>query len=316
MPLVSVLMPSYNHEQFISAAIESVLNQTFADFELIIIDDASEDDSRRIIESFSDKDDRIEAIFHKRNMGIARTINDCIEKAKGKFIAFIASDDLWVKDKLKKQLEVLAKDENLVVWSEALLIDGQGNLTGELFTKKHGASKKKKSGDIFEDLLKGNVICCSSVTVKRGKLEGIRFDEHLKYLNDHKFMVDLARRYKYYFIPEALVMYRIHGRNIILSDKLGRTKDRIIMEKYFLREYGNEISSKARAIALYYIGVNLCHQKDLETGRKYMLKALRKDPLNIKYLLRFFLSLLGLFGQNAYNGAAEYIKRIKYRKYY
>ena len=147
MPLVSVLMPSYNHERFLTAAIESVLMQTLTDLELIIVDDSSKDSSKQIIEAFSKRDNRIKALFHERNMGISRTMNDCIEIATGKFIAFTASDDVWVQDKLRKQVELLKQNENLVVWSEGLIIDANDNPTGKFFTKMCRASKKKKSGE-------------------------------------------------------------------------------------------------------------------------------------------------------------------------
>ena len=125
MPLVSVLMTSYNHERFIQEAIESVLAQTCSDLELIVVDDASKDGSREIIKELQRKDKRIKPVFHASNKGIARTINDGIENSSGKYLALIASDDLWREDKLEKQLEILEKNENRVVWCNAEIIDGE-----------------------------------------------------------------------------------------------------------------------------------------------------------------------------------------------
>jgi glycosyltransferase involved in cell wall biosynthesis len=126
MPLVSVIMTSYNYGRYISEAIESVLNQTLADLELIVIDDASSDDSAGIIERYGKTDPRVRPIYHLQNKGIARTLNEGIEAASGKFIAFIASDDSWATDKLEKQVDVLEKDEDLVVWSEGEIMDKNG----------------------------------------------------------------------------------------------------------------------------------------------------------------------------------------------
>src|SRR5665647_2754849 len=100
MPLVSVVMPSYNHEEFVSESIESVLGQDFDNLELIIVDDASTDSSRQIIQKYAEEDTRIRVILHEANRGIAKTLNDGTEAAKGKFIAIIASDDVWARDKL------------------------------------------------------------------------------------------------------------------------------------------------------------------------------------------------------------------------
>lgn len=256
MPLVSVIMPSYNHERYISEAIESVLTQTFTDLELIIIDDASKDNSRQIIEGFSKKDGRIKAIFHERNMGIARTLNDGIERAKGKFITFIASDDVWIKDKLEKQVRVLEENEDLVVWAEAEIIDANGNSTGEVFTQKYHPSARKKSGDIFEELLIGDFM--HDRILKRENLGDIRFNEALKYLNDHQFDVDLASKYEYCFIPEPLVRYRRHGTNTTLSyGEVGWLKEQIIIGEYFLRKYSNKISKEVKSGV--YLRMGLAH---------------------------------------------------------
>ncbi|MGZ7171982.1 MAG: glycosyltransferase family 2 protein, partial [Halobacteriota archaeon] len=130
MPLVSVGMASYNHEKFISEAIESVLGQDFDDLELIIVDDASTDSSRQIIQKYAAKDSRVSVILHEANCGIAKTANDGIAAAKGKFLAPIASDDVWMKDKLSKQLAVLESDEDLIVWTEAEIIDERSQPVG------------------------------------------------------------------------------------------------------------------------------------------------------------------------------------------
>ena len=122
MPLVSVYMGTWNQERFIAEAIESVLGQDFEDLELIIVDGASTDETRKIIDRYAQQDPRIRVIFQERNMGISGACNDGIEAAKGKFVANIDSDDVWVPDKLTKQLAVLERDEDLIVWSEGGLL--------------------------------------------------------------------------------------------------------------------------------------------------------------------------------------------------
>jgi len=238
-------MPSYNHERYISEAIESVLNQTFADFELIIVDDASKDKSKEIIKIYKKKDSRIRTIFHNENKGIARTMNEGLEEAEGKFIAFIASDDVWVKDKLEKEVKVLERNEDCVVWTEVEIIDADGSPTGELGTQRWGASNRRKSGDIFDELLRGNFI--PNRILKKENLRDIRFNEALRYLNDWQFDVDLARRYIYYFIPEPLVKKREHGSNTADRDRQGYTKDLMPIYQYFLNEYLNDMSNVTKS---------------------------------------------------------------------
>ena len=287
MPLVSVIMPSYNHERYISEAIECVLNQTFTDFEFIIIDDASKDKSKEIIKAYEEKDSRIRAFFHKENKGIARTMNECLEKANGKFIAFFASDDVWVKEKLEKQLNVLKKKEDLIVWSEAEMIDAQGDPTGELWTA-HFGSKRKKSGDLFEEIVMGNFICGQSRIHKRAHIGDIKFNEALKYLNDYQFETDIARKYEYYFIPEPLVRYRIHGKNTNLSDSEEWHKDRMIIGEYFLHKYGNEFSNKIKGKLFLRVSVEYSYIGEKAKAKQYVYHAIKLNPFyraNITYLL-------------------------------
>lgn len=287
MPLVSVIMPSYNHEAYISDAIQSVLDQSLEDIELVVIDDASQDSSRKIIESFKGKDERISSVFHKRNLGIARTLNEGIKRAKGKFIALIASDDVWSRDKLKRQMEVLEKDDDLIVWSEGEIIDACGNSARKSFTELHMASRRDKSGNILEELLKGNFIFGSSLILKRENLGSIKFNEALKYLNDYQFMVDLANRYEYFFIPVPLAKYRIHGKNSINSDRESWCKDGLIVGRYFLDNYGEVVKAETKARILGRIGTSYVESNDRKNGRRYIYQAVRTnpfDPLNLTYM--------------------------------
>lgn len=290
MPLVSVIMPSYNHEKYISEAIESVLNQSHKDLELIIVDDASKDSSGEIIKAYQEKDGRIQAIFHCQNKGIAVTINDGIERASGRYIAIIASDDIWVFDKLEKQLNVLEKDEDLVVYSDSLIIDSYGNLVVKRPAKKRSAPQWEKSGNIFKKLLAGNFVCGSSIIFKRANLKDIRYEERYKYVNDWKFALDLAKNYNYYFIPESLVKYRMHGKNSIRQDGQGWLKDFALFGKYLLEKYENDLSNKTKAKFLFRIGCDASYRVDLANARKYFWKAVMTYPFKIAYLKSFLLS--------------------------
>ena len=313
MPLVSVIMPSYNYEKYISEAIESVLNQTFDDFELIIIDDASQDNSKKIIQLFDKKNIKIRSFFHKENKGLAKTVNECIKKANGKYISYFSSDDIWFKEKLEKQLKILKKDEDLIVWSEGLIVDAKSNFTGELFTQMHSALNRKKSGDIFEELLKNNYICGQSLIYKRENLKNVRFDEHLKYLGDYKFLVDLAKEYKFYFIPESLVMYRIHGRNTIFSDRIGWKKEDIRIRNYFLQEYGDEISYKVKNRIFLNIGKSYSYIGEKEKAKQNIYQAMKCNPF---YWANLFTLIFILPNRNGIiykfiNLTYQYYKKIK-----
>ncbi len=297
MPLVSVVMASYNYERFLLETIEGVLNQSCKDLELIIVDDGSKDSSPQIIKSYQEKDKRVRGIFHSENKGIARTFNDGIDQAAGKFMATMGSDDVWVENKLKKQLEVLKGNENLVVYSDSMIIDAQSNMVAEPVDKKVNASKKKrkKSGNIFRELLGGNFVCGSSVLFKKDNIRNIRYDEQLKYVNDYKFVLDLARKYEFYFIPEPLIKYRVHGKNVTLRDREGWLRDFALFGKYLLEKYEDEFSRKTKSRFLFKIACDAFCRRDSAGGREYLLKAIMSYPFRIKY----FKSLISSFGRNS-----------------
>lgn len=273
-------MPSYNHEKYVSEAINSVLSQTFADFEIIIIDDCSNDNSQNIIREYQLKDSRVRSFFHQKNMGISKTYNDGVRRALGKFIAFLDSDDLWLETKLEKQLAILKTNEDLVVWSEGEIIDQNGAPTGQTFTQFVNGINRKKSGDIFEELFcADNFVFDSSIILKKENLPKRGFDESLKYLSDYRFIVDLAREHEFCFLKEPLAKYRIHGKNTILNYDLAWKQDRVAICQAFLSDYGTVISKKSKAHLLFRRGWAYAELGEKELGRQNVFAAIRANPL-------------------------------------
>lgn len=278
MPLVSVVMPSFGHARFVADAIVSVLEQSVDDLELLIIDDASTDDSRLIIERYREADRRVRAVFHDRNLGISRTMNEGVDAARGRFLASIASDDMWERRKLEKQLDVLSRNEDLVVWSDGTIIDSDGRPTGMLFAQLHGGPRRKRSGDIFDELLKGNFILGSSRIVKRANLDGIRRDERLLYLNDYRYAVDLASRYRYHFIEEPLVRYRIHPGNTVFRDLAGYYRDSVVLKRDLLSRYRTHVSLSSRLHI---------HAYSLNILKKLLMKPIRARLTRLAHAVGF-----------------------------
>lgn len=299
MVLVSVLMGSYNHEKYIGEAIESVLNQTFPDLELIIIDDCSTDNSRAIIEKYQAKDSRVRAFFHKKNMGIPRTANDGLKEAKGKFVSFIGSDDAWLSFKLEKQLPLIKKNEDKVIWSDGKIINSQGSFTGQTVTQLL-CSPKKKSGNLFQELLMEDFVFGQSVLVKTKYAQEIGFDEGLRYVNDHLFFVNLSKNHEFVFVPEPLAKYRLHGGNVTLKNEKLWLKERIVLRKYFLEKYGNEISSSSLSNIYYKLGHAFWGLDDKDSAKRLYLQAIRVDPFHTYSALYLILALTngeGLMGK-------------------
>ncbi|MGZ4910058.1 MAG: glycosyltransferase family 2 protein [Halobacteriota archaeon] len=304
VPLISIFMKSYNHELYISEAIVSVLNQDFEDLELIIVDDASTDKSRQIIERFAEQDSRIRVIFHEQNVGITRVVNDGIDAARGKFIAQIDSDDVWVTDKLRKQLTVVERDENVIVWSEGRLIDQNGQAISKNFSELVESASKKKSGDLFQTLLQGNYIFGSTLLYKRANLSDLRYDERFMYNNDYKFLLELARTYDFHYIAEPLAMYRIHGKNTLVGQGVEAEKRRlrayveeISILQEALQQHRSELPNATKADICATIGLRCWQLRKYREARNSYQEAIRFNPWSWStpaYLARIFKTFRGL----------------------
>ena len=127
-PLVSIITPVYNAEEFLEETILSVLNQTYKNWELILIDDCSKDDSYKIIERYLGMDKRIKYLKNEKNSGPAVTRNNGINISKGKYIAFLDSDDLWYRDKLKKQIDFMEMNNKNICHGNYEMINKKSNV--------------------------------------------------------------------------------------------------------------------------------------------------------------------------------------------
>jgi glycosyltransferase involved in cell wall biosynthesis len=205
-PLVSVIIPVFNLEPYLAEAVDSVLDQTCRDLEVILVDDGSTDRSREIIERCRHQaPDRVRAVF-REHAGAASARNAGIAMAGGAWIAFLDGDDDWKPDKLRIQLEEARKNPGINLLSSAAEILGQGGLLSG--TIPDGQDLK------LELLRKGCFITLSSVLLRRELLQDTRFDERLPGAQDLDLYLRLADRIRYRFIPEPLIRYRIRENAI------------------------------------------------------------------------------------------------------
>lgn len=211
MPKVSIIMPNHNGERYIKDSIQSVLDQTFVDFELIIIDDFSSDNSRQIIDSFSDK--RIIKYYSNKNRHVAYTVNIGFAMATGDYIARIDSDDQWASDKLEKQVAFMnANTEYGACFTRVHIIDDDGNQTDEksiydLFTLEENKGQKEWLHYFFEN---GNCLCNPSVLMRKSALERIGKYYNISYVpaQDFELWTRMLRKFPIHILDEKLTYYR------------------------------------------------------------------------------------------------------------
>ncbi|MBE7382503.1 MAG: glycosyltransferase [Leptolyngbya sp. SIO1E4] len=216
MPLVSVVIPAHNAEKTIKETIESVLAQSFQDFEIVIVNDNSTDSTGAIVEGYQDP--RIKLFAH--NGGSAsKSRNKGVRHASGEYIAFLDADDLWLPSKLEMQLAALQKSPQAkVVYCWVDCIDNQGN-----FIRK--SNRFDMSGDVYEEMLVHNFLGNGSnpLIEKEALIKVGDFDESLPNAEDWDLYLRLAQDYHFVAIPSPLVLYRVSYnsksfRNLLRSE--------------------------------------------------------------------------------------------------
>jgi len=204
--LVSIIMPMYNAGKFLSKSIESVLEQTYQNWELLLIDDGSKDDSIDIALAFMEKDSRIFLLKNEQNMGIAKTRNKGIEASKGQYIAFLDSDDIWLPDKLKIQLTFMQQHQVDFSYCSYEVVDDHGTKIGE---RKISETKLD-----YHEMLKGNRIGLLTVMLSRKIAQKYPFPE----INheDYACWLSIARNgtVAYLASEQILAKYRKHQTSL------------------------------------------------------------------------------------------------------
>lgn len=214
-PFVSVITPAYNAEKFIHETIESVLAQTYTNWEMIIVDDRSQDRTVEIVESYIQKDARITLIELQENSGSAVARNTAMDHAKGRFLAFLDSDDLWTKDKLERQLEFMLAHDIAFSFTKYRRMYENGS-------ESHAVTDAPKQVG-YDDLMKHCVIGCLTVMLDRGKIGEERMI-NIRTRQDYVFWLTLTKKgFDAYGLPEVLAKYRL-VENSISSNKLKAAK--------------------------------------------------------------------------------------------
>jgi len=236
VPKVSVIMPAYNAERYIRAAIESVLAQTYSDWELIVVDDGSTDKTADIVSSF--RDPRILFVSQpNRGEGAARNVG--LANVSGEYVAFLDADDLYLPNALASNARCLdIAPEIVVVYADGYYCDDGG----EPFARLSDFRKANITGRVLDTLVISpllNASCCAMVRSACIRQYGLRFDPDLVIATDWKFFIQVAARGPFGYNPETICKYRIHGSNISISQspkrRLSLTKIRmsILASDYF-----------------------------------------------------------------------------------
>jgi len=286
---ISVIMSVYNSEKFIGPAIESILNQSFKDFELIIVDDGSTDNSVNEIEKYID-DTRIK-LYKNDHVGLVRQLNFALAKAKGIYIARMDADDISIHSRFEIQLEFLQKNKDIVlVGSNIRHIDDIGKII-KLIEYPESHYNIEHQMPVFSSFCHPTILSYTSIIKKLGG-----YNNKYESAEDHALFLEMLEKgYKMYNIQKYLLNYRIHTDSVTSLNNQKQNMISYNIGHEYLRK--KEVKAKDNQ-DLYKIkfrqGLIEYYRGDMSVARKYFVKCISLFPQNIFFILRYILiSYLG-----------------------
>jgi glycosyltransferase involved in cell wall biosynthesis len=283
-PYISVILPTYNREQTLLRAICSVLEQTFENFELIVVDDGSTDETPALIRRITDR--RLIYIQHSQNSGVSAARNSAIQTSRGKLLAFQDSDDAWDSQKLERQIEKMrVSDWPLgVVYAPFLRHDPYS-------IKLYPNPDELADGDIHANLLFKNLVSAQLALVKRECFENSGlFDGDLPCLVDWELWLRISKTYHFAYVNQPLAQVYFTSNSISLDrNNLAHALEMII------QKHRNDFQLYPEALALhqYESGVLLCLSGEFRRGQERLIRVAKDNPGKPYYWLAVSVSLLG-----------------------
>jgi glycosyltransferase involved in cell wall biosynthesis len=310
-PSVSVIIPTYNYGSFIGEALKSVFEQTFQDFEIIVVDDGSTDKTRELVGSFGEK----VRYFYQAQQGPARARNKGITESRGEFIAFLDADDVWLPTKLEKQIRLFKENPRLgMALTDNFLFDEAGiyreyvNKKGYLIT-----------GDVVANIFINSGVVTPTVVVRREVFDKVGlFEENLYIAEDDNMWIRIAAEYEVDIVDESLAKIRDHrGRTMRVSDKLIESVEKNI--ELLTTKYGSKVADKIKPLAarkynqIYFSqGYGLFDSGDYREARAMFKKALKVNPGNRKTMIYIFATYIPSWTYSFLRLGKRLISRKKY----
>lgn len=241
---VSIILPVYNGEKFIAFAIESVLAQSYRNWELLVMDDGSTDRTANVVKRYAEKDNRIKYHKNEQNLGIQKTLNRGLKAAQGAYIARIDDDDTWCDvDKLSKQVKFLDDNpEYVLVGTGVIVVDERGNELSRYLTPC-------KDEDIRKKILSGNCFVHSSVMFRRAavlKVGGYSEEEEVKHSEDYDLWLKLGEIGKFANLPIYAVKFTLRGGSVSHKNKIKQFRAVIKIAEKYKKDYPNYLLSNIR----------------------------------------------------------------------
>jgi glycosyltransferase involved in cell wall biosynthesis len=280
--MVSVIIPTFNRRDYITTALDSVLAQTYKNYEIVVIDDGSSDDTKEVLKPYQN----IIRYFYQENKGISGARNRGIRESRNDYIALLDSDDYWLPEKLKWQVDRIRKEPECgMVATRCSSIASDGT-----FRKKN---RPGKSGWILNDIFKANFIRTSSVLITRKCFDTVGlFDESLPEGEEYDLWLRIAKQYPIAFINEPLTVYTDNPHGVSTDSLAGRLIRLKVLEKEYLKEaIPPQLYRKRMSRNYHYVGRHYIKRGKKSEGIHYLRQALSLDPLYIKNLFYYLWNI-------------------------
>lgn len=276
--MVSVIMPTFNREKTILRAINSILQQTYKDIEIIIVDDCSTDNTQKVVESLNNNN--ITYIKQDKNRGACAARNEGIKLAKGEYIAFLDSDDEWLPEKVEKQIDFLQKNNvDIVFCSHISQCNGNKVII---------PNKKIDSHILYRELLMENFITTGSILAKSECFKKVKFDIKLPRLQDWDLMINMGMHFRIEHLNEILTINYIQNDSMTKSHKKGFEAIKIIYSKLINTNYMDDDLKSKFCILMGNYAI------DADEPAKDYFKSSLKYRAELKIFIKYIVSLLGL----------------------
>ena len=290
-PLISIIINCFNGQKYLKECVESVLNQSYTNWEIIFWDNLSTDLSKKIIQNYTDK--RIKYYCAKKFSNLYKARNLAIKKSKGEFISFLDVDDFWFKDKLKKQIAAFKINKKTnVVYGNCILKNDY-----HIFKKKKYYKQLLPSGKISDNLLREYCIPLPTLIIKRKALDKLKFifNKNYKIIGDFDLCIRLSVNNIFMSIQEPLAVYRIHGENY--SQNFRRVEIKELMNWYKNANkglFGNNLKNNKYLVSIknrfYYLTIMVnCLEKNIFQSLKKIFVGKLSLMKKIKFLIILFL---------------------------
>ncbi len=304
-PLVSIIIPTYNRGNLISKAIDSILTQTYKNYEIIIVNDGSTDNTKEVIGKYDE--DKIKYYQHAQNKGAAAAINTGIKNSNGDFISFQGSDDIWLPKKLEKEMNIFKKSNEKV----GIVYSGYWYFRNHKKIYIPSPKIKIKEGDIHFELLKGNFVSGLSLIRKICFEQVGLFDENLPNMEDWEFYIRISKHFNFKFVDEplAIAYCTLDSESINYIKNLKSSE--LILQKHF-----ESFNKNKELLAINYANLGLyafiCGEE--KKCRKYLKKSFQYDLINFKCLFVYVLSFLGKKNYDIFLDVFFILKDLKLNK--